>query len=281
MSALLAGRDVQRPSDEGRAQLRQAPAQASAQQTPSTQKLDAHSAAAAHTWPFCLGPQLPFTQARPAAQSALLVHLLLQAPPTQRNGGQSWTPGGRHVPWPSQVPGVLRRSPEHDAWMQMLSAAYFSQPPNPSQDPVWPQLAAPPSLQTLRGSGFPGSMGQQVPSCPTRLQDTHAPWHATEQQTPSVQNPDTQSVLVPQAAPFGLLPQLPLTHWRPVTQSLFLVQAEKQSFLAASHENGAQILVAPGRQRPLPSQTLMPATASPSHVPVWQVVPSRCLRQPP
>jgi hypothetical protein len=89
LSALLAGRDVQRPSDEGRAQLRQAPAHTSAQQTPSTQKLEAHSVLAAHTWPFCLGPQLPFTQARPAAQSALLVHLLLQAPPTQRNGGQS------------------------------------------------------------------------------------------------------------------------------------------------------------------------------------------------
>ena len=43
-----AATDVQRPIAEGSAQLRQAPWQASAQQTPSTQKLLAHSLAAAH-----------------------------------------------------------------------------------------------------------------------------------------------------------------------------------------------------------------------------------------
>jgi hypothetical protein len=54
------------PSDEGSAQLRQAPAQASAQQTPSTQKLLAQSAGPLQDWPFCFGPQLPATQAMPA-----------------------------------------------------------------------------------------------------------------------------------------------------------------------------------------------------------------------
>jgi hypothetical protein len=29
---------------------------------PSTQKVLAHSVAAAHTWPFAFGPQLPATQ---------------------------------------------------------------------------------------------------------------------------------------------------------------------------------------------------------------------------
>jgi hypothetical protein len=57
------GISVQRPIEEGSAQLRQAPWQPSAQQTPSTQKLLAHSEAAAQLWPFCFLPQLPFTQA--------------------------------------------------------------------------------------------------------------------------------------------------------------------------------------------------------------------------
>jgi hypothetical protein len=46
-SAAPAGTGTQRPIDDGRAQLRQAPAHASAQQTPSTQKLLTHSLDAA------------------------------------------------------------------------------------------------------------------------------------------------------------------------------------------------------------------------------------------
>ena len=53
---------MQVPRDDASAQLRQAPAQASAQQTPSTQKLLPHSPAAAQVCPFDLGPQLPLTQ---------------------------------------------------------------------------------------------------------------------------------------------------------------------------------------------------------------------------
>ena len=50
------------PSDDASAQLLHAPWQASAQQTPSTQKLLAHSPAAAQACPFDLGLQLPPTQ---------------------------------------------------------------------------------------------------------------------------------------------------------------------------------------------------------------------------
>jgi hypothetical protein len=53
---------MQVPREEASAQLRQAPWQASPQQTPSTQKLLAHSPAAAQVWPFDLGPQLPLMQ---------------------------------------------------------------------------------------------------------------------------------------------------------------------------------------------------------------------------
>jgi hypothetical protein len=61
-SAAPSATGAQRPIDEGRAQLRQAPWHASAQQTPSTQKLLMHSPAAAHGWPLGFGPQLPFWQ---------------------------------------------------------------------------------------------------------------------------------------------------------------------------------------------------------------------------
>jgi hypothetical protein len=77
-SVAPAGTNVQRPIDDGSAQLRHAPPQASAQQTPSEQKLLAQSAATVHGWPGALGPQLPFTHEWPATQSSSLAHLLMQ-----------------------------------------------------------------------------------------------------------------------------------------------------------------------------------------------------------
>jgi hypothetical protein len=79
-SVPAAGLGVQTPSDDDSAQLRQAPLQASAQQTPSTQKLEAHWLAAVQAWPFDLGPQLPLTQVWVVRQSLLLVQTPTQAP---------------------------------------------------------------------------------------------------------------------------------------------------------------------------------------------------------
>ena len=70
------------PGAEASAQLRQAPWQASAQQTPSTQKPLPHSWAALQLWPFDLGPQLPFTQLCPLAQSVSVWQWLTQAAAT-------------------------------------------------------------------------------------------------------------------------------------------------------------------------------------------------------
>ena len=70
---------VQTPGAEGSAQLRQAPWQLSAQQTPSTQKLLRHSAVAEQGWPLVFLPQLPSSQARPSTHSALLVQALMHA----------------------------------------------------------------------------------------------------------------------------------------------------------------------------------------------------------
>jgi hypothetical protein len=87
-SAAPAGAAAQRPIEEGSAQLLHAPAQASLQQMPSTQKLLAHSLAAAHACPFGFGPQLPATQAWPGWQSSSIVQLVVHDVPLQRYGQQ-------------------------------------------------------------------------------------------------------------------------------------------------------------------------------------------------
>src|SRR4051794_2752313 len=53
----------------------QVPEHAVVQQTPSTQNVDAHSLPVVHGAPGGLGPQLPFTHAAPATQSAAVVHV--------------------------------------------------------------------------------------------------------------------------------------------------------------------------------------------------------------
>ena len=58
--------------------------QASAQQTPSTQKALLHSVPAAQGEPSDLGPQLPFWQNSPLTQSMSLLQRGRQAPSLQR-----------------------------------------------------------------------------------------------------------------------------------------------------------------------------------------------------
>ena len=59
----------------------------------------------------------------------------------------------------------------------------------------------------------------QVPSRPGSLQETHCPWQAELQQTPSAQKPEKQSPLPMHAEPGGRFPQLPVasqtcaSHW--------------------------------------------------------------------
>jgi len=163
-SAAPAAIGWQLPSAEGSAQLRQAPWQASAQQIPSTQKPLAHSTAPAQVCPFDLGPQLPFTQLWPLAQSASVWQRLSQALPAHWNGSQSCTPGDRQVPRPSQVPAVLSRSPLHDGATQTVSGAYLEQPPTPSQTPDCPQLDAALRAQTPWDRGRRAWSARRSPS---------------------------------------------------------------------------------------------------------------------
>ena len=122
------------------------------------------------------------------------------------------------------MPGVLRRVPVHEGAMHWVSAAYFSQPPKPSHLPVVPHDGVPWSLQTVRGSGTPSSIGQQVPRRPGCAHETQPPEQATLQQTPSAQKPDAQSLPTLQVAPFIFLPQLLLTHCWPPAHWLDCVQ---------------------------------------------------------
>ena len=84
LSRLFAVTGVHVPRVEASAQLWHAPAQAWLQQTPSTQKPDAQSVAWVQVPPSCLGPQLWFTQAMPAVQSASVEQIGLQAPDAHR-----------------------------------------------------------------------------------------------------------------------------------------------------------------------------------------------------
>ena len=89
-SAAPAVTRVQRPRELVRPQLRQAPVQSVLQQMPAppavsvTQWAFWHWEFIVQGWPSTRGPQLPLTQAMPSAQSALVVHLELHAPLTQR-----------------------------------------------------------------------------------------------------------------------------------------------------------------------------------------------------
>jgi hypothetical protein len=225
---------VHRPGADASAQLLQAPVQSESQHSPSTQWFEAHSAAVAQARPRSFGPHLLLTQACPASQSAFVVQEVVHWPAAQRKGAHVWTPGGLHVPRPSHVPGVLRFVPVHEDGMQVVSAAYFAQLPNPSHLPVVPQVAAVASLHTPRGSARPMSVGQQVPRRSGSAHETQPPPHATLQHTPSAQNFEAHSVLFAQFAPFILRPQLLATHAWPATHCPFCVQDSKQVFFVVS-----------------------------------------------
>ena len=217
-SALPAAMDVHLPSVATSAQLRQAPVQSESQQTPSAQWPFTQSAFAVQALPSLILPHDLLTHAWPDSQSASTTQSLRHSPPAHRFGLQLATPGGLHVPWPSQTPGKLRRTaPAHVGARHWTSAGYFSQPPKPSHFPVDPQLEAPVSLHMARGSGAPWSTGQHVPARPGKPHDTQPPSQATLQQMESAQNPDEHSSPPAHFAPFIFLPQLAATHWWPET----------------------------------------------------------------
>jgi hypothetical protein len=125
------------PRASGLAQKVHLPVQALSQQTPSTQKLEAHWLLAVQSWPSPLGPQLPFTQALGGMHLSLPVQLLRQAPASQVEGAQESATPCTQVPSPSQRPaGVNLSLPSQLASLQTVPAENFAQPPCPLQKPL-------------------------------------------------------------------------------------------------------------------------------------------------
>jgi hypothetical protein len=69
------------------------------------------------------------------------------------------------------------------------------------------------------GSAFPAGTGEQVPTCPARLQDWQLPAQAVAQQTPWAHAPLLHSVAAAHPAPLALRPQEPFTQAAGATQS--------------------------------------------------------------
>src|SRR4051812_15344453 len=99
-----------------------------------------------------------------------------------------------------------------------------------------------------RGSGTPPSTGRQMPTRFAATQVTHGPWQATLQQTWSTQKPDAHSALAEHSAPGKFWPHEPFTHETPFEHWESRVHVAKQAFFVASHPNGAQRRLNPGRQ---------------------------------
>jgi hypothetical protein len=196
---------MHRPSLPGITHERQVPPHAVEQQTPSTQKPDAQSDAAAHAAPGGLGPQLPFTHAAPPTQSALLAQSARQASPLALHmyAPHESAADAAHAPSPSQRAACVTVEPPQDGARQIVPAAYTAQVPVPSQKPVRPQLAAPSSGQSLRGSA-PTGMFAQVPTLPSIAHDWQRPEQSEWQQTPSEQKPLLHAPSVVHAPPASI-----------------------------------------------------------------------------
>ena len=102
---------VHMPGAVGMAHERQAPLQASLQQTPSTQKPERHMVPVVQLAPSSLSPQLPIRQWPPAEQSASLRQVSRQPAAEQAKGAQSITAPPWQLPWPLQVPAKRSRLP--------------------------------------------------------------------------------------------------------------------------------------------------------------------------
>ena len=99
-----AGTALQVPSVPASAHERQVPAQAVAQQTPSSQKPELHSAAAAQVAPIGFLPQLPLAQVLGALQSAFDAQVPRQAAVgPQTYGSQVLGVAARQLPVPLQT----------------------------------------------------------------------------------------------------------------------------------------------------------------------------------
>ena len=166
------------PSLPGIAHDLQVPVHAVAQQTFWAQIVDAHSLPAVHAAPGGFGPQLPFTHAAPATQSAADAHVARHLPsPPHRYWPHDWVVPSPHSPCPSHSAACVTVEPVHACARQITPLAYSAHAPVPSQVPSRMQPAMPSSGHSLRGS-VPTAAFMHVPALPDSAHDWHRPVHS-------------------------------------------------------------------------------------------------------
>ena len=120
----------------------------------------------------------------------------------------------------------------------------------------------------------------QVPALPGSAHDRQAPVQAMPQQIPCSQNPELHSAALPQVAPGGFLPQLPLMQLLGATQSPSFAQMTMH-LLSLPHMNGAHVWVSGAMQAPSPSQRAADFSIVPVHDCGLQMTPEGYLWQAP
>jgi hypothetical protein len=135
------------------------------------------------------------------------------------------------VPVPLQLAAGVSVEPLQVAAAQLVPAAYFWQPPVPSQKPLPPQLGPPASLHWLSGS-VPAGMETHVPGEPASAQELQLVVQALEQQTFCAQNPELHWAVVVQAVPFESFPQLAAAQVLGAAQSVLMPQVVLQALVA-------------------------------------------------
>jgi hypothetical protein len=114
----------------------------------------------------------------------------------------------------------------------------------------------------------------QVPPLPESAHDLHVPAQAVAQQTPVAQMAELHSLSLPQAAPSGFLPQLPLRQLFGATQSLLVMHVVAHCPFMP-HKKGAHDSVpAAGQALPCPSQRAAEVSVEPMHPATWHMVPA-------
>src|SRR6185436_17504928 len=167
------------------------------------QFIDAHSLPAVHAAPGGFGPQLPFTHAAPATQSAAVVQLdrHFPSPPHRYWPHESLLPAV-HSPSPSQREAWVTVDAAHACALQIVPVPYTAQRPVPSQEPLRMQPVTPSSGQSLRGSAPTGTF-MQLPALPGCAHDWQRPEQSERQQTLSKQKPLLQSSAIAHTAPIS------------------------------------------------------------------------------
>ena len=128
------GTSMHSPSLPAIAHDLQVPAHAVLQQTPCAQVDDAHSLPAVHGAPGGLGPQLPFTHAAPATQSAAVAQVDRHFPSLpQRYWPHESAVVAPHVPSPSHSAACVTVDAAQVCCRQIVPRAYSAHAPVPSQ----------------------------------------------------------------------------------------------------------------------------------------------------